>query len=146
MKINKIFRAGLIYGLAAVASFGVTYNVCNELNAEKRAREQAQESVNYFSRNKNSVVAPLLANIGPGDTSLDLIGRNPFAPNGGIIMVGDEASGYEVMRYTSSNNLTLDGLLRGQYGTSPRAHLSGEIVYFARVVQIDMTGLTRRVK
>ncbi|MCK4284199.1 MAG: prepilin-type N-terminal cleavage/methylation domain-containing protein [Candidatus Brocadiae bacterium] len=82
-------------------------------------------------------------------TTLTVQPNNPYQVSGGIIVVGTDAIGWELMRYTAVSGLQVTGLDRsGQFGTMARSHLvaNNEQVLFARVIEVDQMGGVRRVR
>jgi hypothetical protein len=93
--------------------------------------------------------AELAEDIVADDLTLTLRPRNPFPPTGGLVMVGNQTDGYELIRYDSADveGLTLAVAAtedRGIYGTSADTHAEGQTVYFARVVRVGHTGIVSK--
>jgi len=88
--------------------------------------------------------AKLAAGIGAGDNTLTVSPTNPFAPNGGFIMVGPDGGPYELMGYGAASGTSVSDLERGLYGTTADPHAAGEKVLFARVIEVDQMGEVRR--
>jgi len=88
--------------------------------------------------------------IGTGAGDVTLRPRNPFPPGGGLVLVGNETSGYELIRFESADTVGLtltiaDVAHRGLYGTPADTHDEGDMVYFARVASVGHTGIVSRV-
>jgi prepilin-type N-terminal cleavage/methylation domain-containing protein len=89
--------------------------------------------------------AELSGPIGAGDLTLSVRPTNPFPTTGGLVLIvaTNPLQSDEVICGDAAG-LNLNNLVRGQYGTAPSAHDAGDKVYFARVIQVDTTGLVTR--
>jgi len=97
--------------------------------------------------------AKLDADLAAGATSLTVAPTNPFAPTGGIVMVGPPGGPYEVMQYGSvpaGSPVELQNLSGhfnfGQVLGASWDHYvaDDERVFFARVIEVDPMGEVHR--
>jgi prepilin-type N-terminal cleavage/methylation domain-containing protein len=102
----------------------------------------------YIALGDPFMTAELAAQLNSSDTDpFEVTPSNPFPPTGGVVMIG-EGEEWELIRYYGGTDTTVGDTVdlneRGYLVTADSTHDAGEVVYFARIIEVPQNGMAGR--